>query len=160
VTEIALHGSQPLSTKVPKASHYLPLKDCEEICTGLTGAFAFAYVDALRKYVLAARSADGIVPLYWYHDSTHGLAFTSELEILPEETVCDYYKELVNYGTVPPGHFFIGTTADHPVENFHPFVHFDDTPTPILLEGNEVVMDRESLKRVGGKIDPYSIGPI
>jgi asparagine synthetase B (glutamine-hydrolysing) len=41
------------------------LLNVQEICTGLTGAYAFAYVDALRKYVLAARSADGIVPLYW-----------------------------------------------------------------------------------------------
>jgi hypothetical protein len=75
--------------------------------------------------------------------------------LFAQETVCDDYKELVNYGTVPPGHFFIGTTADHPDQNFHPFAHFDDTLKPILLEGNEVIMDRESLKRLGGEIDPY-----
>ena len=37
----------------------------QAVCRDLVGAFAFAFMDAVRNYVFAARSSDGIAPLFW-----------------------------------------------------------------------------------------------
>jgi len=101
----------------------LKVKDAQDICCYLTGTYAFAYCDPSRKYVFAARSADGYAPLWWYNDDMHGLIFVNDELIIPE-TLRDLATEEEDWGEVPPGHLYIGGTGDNPGD-MSAFVQFD-----------------------------------
>mmetsp|Transcript_31580 Transcript_31580/g.53056 ORF Transcript_31580/g.53056 Transcript_31580/m.53056 type:complete len:396 (+) Transcript_31580:305-1492(+) len=101
----------------------LKVKDAQDICCYLTGTYAFAYCDPSRKYVFAARSADGYAPLWWFNNDMHGLIFVNDELIIPEELRDPATEEEV-WGEVPPGHLYIGGTGDNPGE-MSAFVQFD-----------------------------------
>uniref|UniRef100_A0A7S0RAD8 Glutamine amidotransferase type-2 domain-containing protein n=1 Tax=Pyramimonas obovata TaxID=1411642 RepID=A0A7S0RAD8_9CHLO len=150
VTDVAPHiqgeATSPKPDEGPKIQKGLIDKDCKALCQDFTGAFAFAFVDASRNYVLCARSSDGIAPLFWYWDEKHGLALTSEIEVLPEELLQQRRKKRAFFGEVPPGHYYLGSCDKSPEGLFKCFDAGGDLA--VVLDGRITAVDNECQRRL------------
>lgn len=140
------HIEEPDPVPEVKANIPLTLPQCTSICRCLHGAWAFAYVDSLRKWSLAARSADGFAELFWYQDEKHGLIFVNSSDLIPQE-LRDPLTEGACWGEVPPGHFFLGTSTDNPADSFLLWDEGGDD-VQIILDGRKSKVENECRRRI------------
>jgi len=101
--------------------------DIAEMCCALKGDFACVILDRTHKFVIAARSSSGNVPLYWGYHEDGALVFSSSISAFPEGMQA---KEF------PPGAFFAGRSGAPGLPKA--FTEVDGAPRLSVIPGHAI----------------------
>jgi len=106
ITALAKPDAGTTQAKKATLGKLAPPRDVADFVKNLKGSYAFVVMDTDKEFVLAARSADGAVPLLWGLGMKGEISFSSSSRCFPEGAAVEDF---------PAGYFFMGRCAEPPV---------------------------------------------